>query len=170
MSTRGFGLIDEFEYNRKGSMFADRLRFLDIKLSDWLFRAIDACEVLPISRDYFRLRRPIDRRLYELARKHCGQQPSWRVSLDVLQKKTGSSAPRKKFAFALRGLIASGHLPDYRVRFDDDMVTFHPTAAKPLLRLCQRRASPTFRSVIGSPTPGSTHCATPARAGTANGS
>jgi plasmid replication initiation protein len=105
-STRGFGLIDEFEYNRKGSMFADRLRFLEIKLSDWLFRAIDACEVLPISRDYFRLRRPIDRRLYELARKHCGQQPSWRVSMDVLQKKTGSSAPRKKFAFMLRSVVS----------------------------------------------------------------
>jgi plasmid replication initiation protein len=126
MSTRGFGLIDEFEYNRKGSMFADRLQFLEIKLSSWLFRAIDACEVLPISRDYFRLRRPIDRRLYELARKHCGHQPVWKVSLDVLQKKTGSSAPRKRFAFALRGLAASGHLPDYAITVDDDKVTFQP--------------------------------------------
>jgi plasmid replication initiation protein len=127
-STRGFGLIDEFEYNRKGSMFADRLRFLEVKLSDWLFRAIDACEVLPISRDYFRLRRPVDRRLYELARKHCGQQPSWRVSLDVLQKKTGSSAPRKKFAFMLRSVVTSGHLPDYGVTMDDDLITFTPHA------------------------------------------
>jgi len=25
-----------------------------------------------ISNDYFRLRRPLERRLYEIARKHCG--------------------------------------------------------------------------------------------------
>ena len=29
-------------------MFADRLRFLEIKLSPWLFRAIDSFEVLPM--------------------------------------------------------------------------------------------------------------------------
>src|SRR5215472_16141173 len=50
------------DYNRKGSGFAERLRYLDIKLTDWLFRAIEASEVLPISRDYFRLRSPLDRR------------------------------------------------------------------------------------------------------------
>ena len=51
-TTRGFGLIDEFEYNRKGSMHSERLRYLEIKLSDWIFRAIASAEVLPISRDY----------------------------------------------------------------------------------------------------------------------
>ena len=53
VTTRGFGLISEYEYNRKGSMFADRLRYLEIELSPWLFRAIEACDVLPISRSYF---------------------------------------------------------------------------------------------------------------------
>ena len=55
-------------------MHAERLRYLEVTLCEWLFRAIESAEVLPISRDYFRLRRPLDRRLYELARKHCGQQ------------------------------------------------------------------------------------------------
>jgi hypothetical protein len=87
-------------------MFADRLRYLEIELSPWLFRAIEACEVLPISRSYFRLRRPLDRRIYELARKHCGQQNHWRVSIEVLQKKSGSYSPAKKFAFYIRHLTA----------------------------------------------------------------
>ena len=39
-----------------------RLRHLDIKLSVWSFRALQAAEVLPISREYFGLRRPLDRR------------------------------------------------------------------------------------------------------------
>jgi plasmid replication initiation protein len=60
ISTQNFGLIESYDYNRKGSGMSERLRYLDVKLSDWLFRAIDAAEVLPISRDYFRLRRPID--------------------------------------------------------------------------------------------------------------
>jgi Replication initiator protein A len=38
----GFALISSFEYNRKGSMHADRLRYLEITLSEWLFRAIDS--------------------------------------------------------------------------------------------------------------------------------
>jgi plasmid replication initiation protein len=124
MTTRGFGLIAEYEYNRKGSMFADRLRYLEIELSPWLFRAIEAAEVLPISRNYFRLRRPLDRRIYELARKHCGSQTHWRVSFDVLQKKSGSNSPDKKFAFYLRNLAASNHLPDYAMTIEDKQAVF----------------------------------------------
>ena len=54
VTTRGFGLISEYEYNRKGSMFADRLRYLEIELSPWLFRAIEA--LLPALRLRLRLR------------------------------------------------------------------------------------------------------------------
>ena len=93
--TKNFGLIEWYDYNRKGSGSAERLRYLDVKLSDWLFRAIEAAEVLPISRDYFRLRSPLDRRIYEIARKHCGKQEKWRISIDKLQKRTGSKQERK---------------------------------------------------------------------------
>jgi plasmid replication initiation protein len=140
MTTRGFGLINEYEYNRKGSMFADRLRYLEIELSPWLFRAIEAAEVLPISRKYFRLRRPLDRRIYELARKHCGQQSHWRVSFDVLQKKSGSNSPHKKFAYYLRNLVTSNHLPDYAMTIEGEQVVFwrragpsESVATKPML-------------------------------------
>lgn len=128
VTTRGFGLIDSFEYNRKGSMFADRLQYLEVTLSDWLFRAIDTAEVLPISRDYFRLRRPIDRRLYELARKHCGAQASWRIGVDLLQKKCGSHQAAKQFASHLRGVARSNHLPDYALTLEDGKAVFHRRA------------------------------------------
>ena len=81
-------------------------------------------EVLPISRDYFRLRRPIDRRLYEMARKHCGRQPSWRIGSDLLQKKCGSKQEGKHFAAHLRELARSDHLPDYRTTLEGDQVVF----------------------------------------------
>lgn len=123
-TTRGFGLIEEFEYSRKGSMFAERLKHLDIRLSDWLFRAIEAAEVLPINRSYFRLRRPIDRRLYELARKHCGRQASWRITAGLLQKKCGSKQENKHFAAHLRALVRSNHLPDYTLTLESDQAVF----------------------------------------------
>jgi len=69
--------------------------------------------VLTLSRDYFRLRKPLERRIYELARKHCGRQPLWRVSVATLHKKSGSAAPVRVFRAALRRMIAENHLPDY---------------------------------------------------------
>ncbi|MFM9884415.1 MAG: replication initiator protein A [Burkholderiales bacterium] len=124
VTRQNFGIIEWYEYNRKGSGFAERLKFLDIKLSDWLYRSVMSAEVLPISRDYFRLRRPIDRRLYEIARKHCGRQPSWRVGAELLQKKCGSKQEKKHFAAHLRELARSDHLPDYRMTLDGDQVVF----------------------------------------------
>ena len=124
ISTQNFGLIEWYDYNRKGSGFAERLRYLDIKLSDWLFRAIEAAEVLPISREYFRLRRPIDRRLYEIARKHCGRQASWRINAALLQSKCGSKQAGKHFAAHLRGLVRSNHLPDYTMTLEGEQAVF----------------------------------------------
>ncbi|MBX9925539.1 MAG: replication initiator protein A, partial [Hyphomicrobiaceae bacterium] len=124
-TTQGFGLIDAFEYNRKGSMHAERLKHLEIKLSDWIYRAITASEVLPISRDYFRLRAPVDRRIYEIVRKHCGQQSSWRVGLELLQKKVGSKQAEKHFHAHLRNLVRSNHLPDYAVTVESGQAVFY---------------------------------------------
>lgn len=124
VSTQNFGLIEWYDYNRKGSGFAERLRHLDIKLSDWLFRAIAAAEVLPISREYFRLRRPIDRRLYELARKHCGRQASWRIGTVHLQAKCGSKQEAKHFAAHLRGMVQTNHLPDYALTLEGEHAVF----------------------------------------------
>ena len=122
--TKNFGLIEWYDYNRKGSGNAERLRYLDVKLSDWLFRAIEAAEVLPISRDYFRLRSPLDRRIYEIARKHCGKQEKWRISIDKLQKRTGSKQERKHFVGHLRQMVQANELPDYALTLEDDNVVF----------------------------------------------
>ncbi|MHA6770347.1 replication initiator protein A [Sphingobium ummariense] len=123
--TDTFGLIDSSSIRRKHGLDG-RLLSCEITLSDWVFNAIRHNEVLTLHRDYFRLRKPIERRIYELARKHCGQQTSWKVSLEVLLKKSGSRSSDKEFRRAVRGLAHSDHLPDYHVTLDGatDMVTF----------------------------------------------
>mgnify|MGYP002381527590 CR=1 FL=1 len=151
MTTRGFGLIDDFEYNRKGSMFAERLKHLEVRLSDWLFRAIAAAEVLPISRDYFRLRAPVDRRIYEVARKHCGRQASWRIGLELLQRKVGSTQAGKFFSRHLRKLILSNHLPDYAVTLEGSQAVFY-----------RRDDGKTARQQSGAPSPVATTSDRPA--------
>jgi len=122
----GFGLIDASSIRRKHGLDG-RLLWCEVKLSDWVFNAIRAHEVLTLHRDYFRLRKPIERRIYELSRKHCGQQPEWRANLTTLLKKTGSQSPLKRFRQMVRHLAKHDHLPDYSVSFDTetDMVTFH---------------------------------------------
>lgn len=120
-----FGLIDASSIRRKHGLDG-RLLSCEITLSDWVFNAIRHNEVLTLHRDYFRLRKPIERRIYEVARKHCGQQPNWKASVEVLLKKSGSKSTDKEFRRAIRTLAQTDHLPDYQVAFDPgtDMVTF----------------------------------------------
>ena len=102
-----------------------------VTLSDWLFRAVQARSVLTLSRAYFRLRRPLERRIYELSRKHCGRQPAWRISLPVLMKKAGSTSPRRVFRAMLREIIAADHLPEYTLAEEPgDILAVRPRAAR----------------------------------------
>ena len=94
-TTRGFGLIEAWEIVRKSR--GGRMVSVTITLSDWLYRAVLSNSVLTLSRDYFRLRKPLERRIYELARKHCGRQSKWQVSVNTLHKKSGSAAPLRVF-------------------------------------------------------------------------
>ncbi|PHS19410.1 MAG: plasmid replication initiator RepA [Blastopirellula sp.] len=110
-TTTGFGLIESWEIKRRAR--GGRMISVTVTLSEWLFRAVLSKSVLTLSRDYFRLRKPLERRIYELARKHCGRQPDWRVSVAVLHKKSGSAAPLRVFRAALRRMIAAATLPDY---------------------------------------------------------
>ena len=122
-----FGLIDKAKIVRETR--EGRMEEVEITLSDWIFRAIEHKEVLTLNRDYFRLRKPLERRLYELARKHCGMQASWRIGLQKLQDKCGSASTSREFRRMVTGICeqdeAFAHMPDYSVRISDgDIVEF----------------------------------------------
>jgi len=127
-ATRGFGLIDAWEILRHTR--AGRMISVSVTLSDWLFRAVMAKSVLTLSRDYFRLRKPLERRVYEIARKHCGRQAEWRISVAVLHKKSGSNSPVRVFRAMLREMIAADALPDYHLAEEPgDILCVTPRAA-----------------------------------------
>jgi plasmid replication initiation protein len=121
-----FGLIDQGSIRRKNGLDG-RLLHVDLTISDWVFNAIRNKAVLTLNRDYFRLRKPIERRIYEIARKHCGQQKKWTISLTLLHKKSGSQGLLKKFRLNVKNIAESNHLPDYLITFDteSDNVSFY---------------------------------------------
>lgn len=123
--TSGFGLIEQWEIVRKTK--GGRMVSVSVTLSEWLYRAVLSKSVLTLSRDYFRLRKPLERRVYELARKHCGRQAGWSVSVDTLLKKSGSASPRRVFRKMVRDMIAAGRLPDYHMQeLPGDLIRFTP--------------------------------------------
>ena len=117
-----FGIIDRARIVRETR--DGRMQEVEIKLADWVFNAIRAKEVLTLHRDYFRLRKPLERRIYELARKHCGSQNNWKISLDLLQKKCGSNSTSREFKRLVQNIVRQddkhSHMPDYSIRLDDD--------------------------------------------------
>lgn len=123
--TKGFDIIDSFTIRKEH--LDGRVLEWGITISDWLFNAIESNEVLTLNPDYFRLRKPLERRVYEIARKHCGKKKDWAINIDLLHKKSGSSANKDKFKEMLKNIEEHQHLPDYQVAVDDSLVTFYRT-------------------------------------------
>ena len=121
-----FSIIDRAKIVRQSR--DGRMQEIEIELSDWVFNAIEAQEVLTLHEDYFRLRKPLERRIYEIARKHCGQKAEWKISLEVLQKKTGSASSSREFKRLVSNITTQdaefNHMPDYSVRLVDNQVIF----------------------------------------------
>lgn len=123
-----FSLIDKAKIVRKTR--DGRMLDIELTLSDWVFNAIEKKEVLTYHRDYFRLRKPLERRLYEIARKHCGRKKEWSITLSLLYKKTGSKSSDREFKRLLKNILQQNtkhqHFPDYEISFDEenDLIVF----------------------------------------------
>lgn len=119
-----FSLIDRARIVRETR--DGRMQEAEIVLSDWVFQAVQAEEVLTLDRRYFQLAKPLERRLYELARKHVGQQASFKIGLEKLRNKSGSQSTLKEFRRLLQSIIeddrAHNHMPGYALLLDGDMV------------------------------------------------
>ncbi|MDA7423046.1 replication initiator protein A [Tritonibacter multivorans] len=131
---RGFGLIDEYEIIRRNERGEEgpfgRMTRARVKVSDWTFRAVQGMEVLTINPQYFRLRRPLERRIYEIARKHAGDGARpFLIGLGKLKRKVGSNSPDKKFKYFIKQIAEDGHIPDYDIELRGTNVVF--TAKRP---------------------------------------
>lgn len=155
--TKGFRLVDTYdivserkrheqytdEHGKEKTRQISRVLQFSVTISEWLFNGLDNFEVLTMDRGYFRLSRSIERRLYEVSRKHCGDQPFWKIDIDLLAGKLGTRVSRAKFRDDLRQVIKADTLPEYRIALDtstkpDNVVFYTRNSAKlskELLRL-----------------------------------
>lgn len=132
---RNFGIFDSWEIIEK-SPTDERMVAIKVTLSEWLFNAVKANEVLKLNDDYFRLRKPLERRLYELARKHCGKQATWSISFELLHEKSGSAATLKEFRRMVRDIAEKNNeFPEYKITIDSekDQVVFWTRNAQKLI-------------------------------------
>lgn len=118
--TEGFGLIEDYKVtqytkNSKGALE------LELTISDWLYRAAVNSDILTLHPGYFLLGQALERRLYQLARKHCGQQAWWAIGLPLLQEKVGSVQAARFFKQELKKIVAQDRLPDYRIVLDESV-------------------------------------------------
>lgn len=121
--TRGFGWIDSFRILTKQNKAGSRvMQGLEITLNDWTFRAlVKDRRVLAINPAYFDLTGGLERRLYEIARKHVGRQSEWKVSLLLLAKKCGTMQRNlRRFKFDLKEISELNRLPDYQLSLIND--------------------------------------------------
>lgn len=131
-----FHLIDRAHVKRKRTPNGDnkgRIMWAEIEISEWIFNSIRRKSVLTLHRDYFRLRKPIERRVYEIARKLCGSRREMSIGLEKLLKRTGARSELKRFRHSIRDIAKHNHLPDYDLSFDSDrdMVIFRNRGMMP---------------------------------------
>ncbi|MEM7172456.1 MAG: replication initiator protein A [Pseudomonadota bacterium] len=112
-----------------------RMQAIEITLSDWVFNAINekGKDLLTISRGYFRLRKPLERRLYEIARKMCGQSAYWHLKLETIHALTGSTSTPAEFKRMMKSIIddnaVHAHIPDYTFELVDNLVKIRPRSS-----------------------------------------
>jgi len=141
-----FGLVDRAEVISETR--GGRMQEIAITLSDWVYDAIENNNVLTLDRKYFQLRKPIERRLYELARKHCGKQSKWTIYLDKLASKTGSQSSTKEFKRMISKVVqdneVEAYIPDYTFALAGDLLTVRPKQQKAVLTTVPSLRSDTY--------------------------
>ncbi|TXL19853.1 plasmid replication initiator RepA [Methylococcaceae bacterium HT2] len=120
----GFHIIDAYKIVIDDPK-TKRMIELEVTLSEWLYNSVIGEEILSIDHDYFRLRKPIERRIYEIARKHCGKQKKWYIGLKNLHKKVGSSGNIRLFKQSVNHITKHNHLPEYNLRIEGENVIFN---------------------------------------------
>jgi plasmid replication initiation protein len=112
---RAFSWIDKYRVLMRRTRTGKQvMEAVEVTMNDWLWRAlVENRRVLTISPDYFKLEMGLERRLYELARKHCGRQREWRIGLARLAEKCGSARGLKQFKAEVGKIIARSSLPEY---------------------------------------------------------
>lgn len=126
-SKKGFGLIESYNIVEKSEVDG-RMIAVEVVLSEWIYNAILSNELLTLSPNYYDISSPLKKKVYKLARKHCGNQSKAEMNLSTLHKKSGSTSPLKKTRYNIKKIEEVNDLPDYKLIYleEKDKVVFVP--------------------------------------------
>lgn len=118
----------------------DPARPWEIELPPWLYNAIlRRRDILAVHPDYFQLTGGLERWLYRLARKAVPDKaeiPAIHFRMDTLHERSGSTRPRRMFAFDIRKMAESQPLPEYGISIrregKHELVIIYRDLAKPV--------------------------------------
>ena len=99
-----------------------RLKAVQVRLCDWLFRAIlKDRHVLEYVPSYFQLG-PVERRLYEVARSSCIDGPI-STTLEQLRLQLGYQSSARQFKGVLKNIIESDSIPGFTLSLQKPLAT-----------------------------------------------
>jgi plasmid replication initiation protein len=122
-NTKGSGFITDWGIKRESD--TGKVLEFSLTLNDWLWDAIEKTQILTYSNEYYRITGGLERRLYQLARKHLGKQKEFMIGWKTLYNKSGSSGSEKLFKSRVRKMIAeNAGILDYGMRDHGENVVF----------------------------------------------
>ena len=119
----GLGLIDSYGYVKDKK--TGKIIRVEVVLPEWLYTEVVSKRIATINPKYLELK-PLEKRLYQLAKIHCYGSQNTEFALDYFAKKVGSSNNLRDFKFRINKLCESQPLPDFLIHYDreEDKVRF----------------------------------------------
>lgn len=111
----GFGWIKSYRVHKRTTSTGKRVSgYAELELNDWMFRAlVRERRVLTVNPAYFKITGGLERRIYELARKHTGGRRPWEIGIGRLQQKCGSTSTLARFKHRLKEVADRDAIPDF---------------------------------------------------------
>jgi plasmid replication initiation protein len=136
--TGGFGWIDDYRIkwrkNRNGEKSMQSVRVI---MGRRLYKLIlKKGRMLTYDARYFQLK-PLEKRLYEIARAHCGDQPGFKMGIEKLRLRVGTNRDLRRFKSELVTISKRKHqIPGYALSLIDPRIGYalDPKRPKPVGR------------------------------------
>lgn len=97
-----------------------------ITIPKWIYISLHKKKIPKTNPEYFKIRKPISRRMYEIACKNCKNKKKFSISLKKLYLTSGSNAKKFEFKRSLKTIEKLNNLPDYKLILDKktEIITF----------------------------------------------
>ncbi|HGO9242685.1 TPA: replication initiator protein A [Neisseria meningitidis] len=121
--SKSFNLIDSFEYLKTTYEKKQHLNKMEIEveLPHWIIQTIQNKALLKISSAYITEDLTnLEKRVYLICEKFCGNSSYWHIGLENLQARLGSTVTLRHFKHELKKIIVNQSIPKYKIGISDD--------------------------------------------------